>query len=161
MLPHLIHDNDSRIRRSKSANSVKERRKHPLISEPLDPNSARVHAVIAAHRAMDRSRASTSDDLARSDSSASRQSNKPQQPQSSSSYSPAAQLRRQRSLLQATTPSLAASLPLPCGKNIPRGGSPAYIQASVAHEVENSFEGEPSSFRRLRKARSVLQPCQG
>lgn len=149
------------IRRSKSTTSVKERRKHPITSEPLDPESARVHAVIAAHRAMDRSRGSSEADLYRSDSSASKQSARLARGRHAANQSdPATRLQRQRSLLQATTPNLAATLPLPGGGNTARGGPQSSTHTSVS-EFGGSYEGEPSSYRRLRKAKSVLNPSHG
>lgn len=160
MVPPANTD-DTRIRRSKSATSVKERRKHPLVSAPLDPNSARVHAVITAHRAMDRSRTSTSDDLARSDSSASKQSIQTHRPQKTSSHLPAAQSQKQRSILQETTPSLAVTLSMSSTNDIIRDGSPAGIQTSLISEAGRPSQGEPSSFRRLRKSKSLLHPRQG
>ncbi|KAK5086217.1 hypothetical protein LTR70_000003 [Exophiala xenobiotica] len=70
MLSQLNNDHhNNRIRRSKSATSVKERRKHPIASEPIDPESARLQALIAAHRAMDRSRGSSEANLYRRASS--------------------------------------------------------------------------------------------
>jgi len=140
---------------------VKERRKHPLTLESLDQDVARKQAVIAAHRAMDRSRGSTTDELGRSDSSASKSSTRNQRPQSTISGSPAAQLVRQQSLLQATKPDLVTSHPLPNDPTISRGGPPAYVQAAIVPDFGQAFDGEPSSFRRLRKAKSVLHPSRG
>jgi hypothetical protein len=160
MLSQFNNESPNHIRRSKSATSVKGRRKHPIVSEPQDSESARVHAVIAAHRAMDRSRASTSGDMHRSDSSTSKQSIRPFHLQHAEPATPAAQLRRQRSILQATTPSLVSSLPRPRGEPIVREGPPLSIHTTVS-DFEGSFEGERSSYRRLRKARSVLDSSRG
>lgn len=148
------------IRRSKSSTSVKERRKHPLTSTPQDPESARVHALIAAHRAMDRSRNSTSEDLYRSDSSKSKQSVTFIQCQRTDLATPAAQLRRQRSVLQATTPSLAASLAHPGGMVGAREGHPSPTHTTIS-EFGGSFDGERSSYRRLRKVQSVMSSSHG
>ena len=162
MLSQFDNENHkNRIRRSKSTTSVKERRKHPIISEPLDPESARVHALIAAHRAMDRSQRFFEADLYRSDSSASKQSAGLARGRHAANQSdPAARLQRQRSLLQATAPNLAASLPLPGSGNTARGGPQSYAHTEVS-EFGSNFEGEPSSYRRLRKAKSVLNPSRG
>lgn len=160
MLSQFNNESQNRIRRSKSATSVKERRKHPIVSVPQDPESARVHAVIAAHRAMDRSRASTSDNLHRSDSSTSKQSTKQLHTHHSEPATPAAQLRRQRSILQTTTPSLVHSLPRAGGELLARGGPPSFMNTTMS-EFGGSFEGDRSSYRRLRKARSVLSPNRG
>ena len=157
-------DNDhynNRIRRSKSATSVKERRKHPIISAPLDPESSRVHAIIAAHRAMNRSQGST-EDLYRSDSSASKQSARFARGRYAANLpDPAARLQRQRSLLQATTPNLAINLPIPDSNNIARDSLQLSVPSRALAECGGNFEGEPSSYRRLRKAKSVLSPSHG
>lgn len=170
-LPHLYNmlsqfdtqHHNNRIRRSKSAISVKERRKHPIISEPLNPESARAHAIIAAHRAMNRSRGSSEADLYRSNSSASKQSAMLARGQHAANQSdPAARLQRQRSLLQATASNLATTLPLPVGENSARRGpgSDAHTH-TLGFEFGGVPEGEPSSYRRLRKAKSALNPGRG
>lgn len=160
MLSQFNNESQNRIRRSKSATSVKERRKHPIVSAPQDPESARVHAVIAAHRAMDRSRAPTSEDLRRSDGSASKQSARYHYSQHAEPATPAAQLRHQRSILQATTPSLLHSLPRTGEELTGREGSVSFVHTTMS-DFGDSFEGERSSYRRLRKARSVLDPSRG
>lgn len=148
------------IRRSKSSTSVKERQKHPIALAPQDPESARVHALIAAHRAMDRSLVSTSEDLHRSDSSKSNQSARFAHTYHTEIATPAAQLRHQRSILQATTPSLATSLPDPDGTTSARHGPPSLTYATMS-EFGSSFDGEKSSYRRLRQVRSVMNPGRG
>lgn len=163
MLSQFDNETSNRIRRTKSTTSVKERRKHPIISEPLNPESSRVHALIAAHRAMDRSRgsASASDELGRSNSSASKTSARAAGARhTAESPSPAAQLKRQRSLLQATAPNLAGSLPLPGRDGTAKDGASLYTQTAIS-EFGGYHEGEPSSYRRLRKAKSVLNPSRG
>lgn len=160
MLSSRNSNSSNRIRRSKSTTSVKERRKNPIPSTPQDPEGARVHALIAAHRAMDRSRTSTSNDLHRSDSSTSKQSVAFTHSQHAGPATPAAQLRRQRSVLQATTPTLAAGLPHPGGMTIAREGPPLFTHATTS-EFGGSFDGEWSSYRRLRKVHSVMSPSCG
>ena len=53
------------LHRSRSTTSVQDRKKHPLPSQPLDPEISRVHALIAAHRAMDRSKSKSLADIGR------------------------------------------------------------------------------------------------
>ena len=163
MLSQLNNDHhNNRIRRSKSATSVKERRKHPIAFEPVDPESARLQALIAAHRAMDRSRGSSEANLYRSDSSASKQSARLAGGRYTANQSdPAARLQRQRSLLQAASPNLAEALPLPAGGNTARGGSHSSAHTTELPEFGGRFEGEPSSYRRLRKSNSVLNTSRG
>lgn len=163
MLSHLNNDHhNNRVRRSKSATSVKERRKHPIAIEPIGAESARMQALIAAHRAMDRSRGSSEADMYRSDSSASKQSARLARGRYAANQSnPAAQLQRQRSLLQATSPNLAVTLPLPSGGSATRSGPHSTTYTTELPEFGDNFEGEPSSYRRLRKTHSVLNPSHG
>lgn len=162
MLSQFDSEHNNRIRRSKSTSSVKERRKHPIISEPLDPESARVHALIAAHRAMDRSRGSASDDLRRTNSSASRTSARNAAAKYADGISPAEQLRRQRSILQVTAPTLVGNLPVPSSKDLARAGDSSYTQIPLTEfGYDGTHDGEPSSFRKLRRARSVDETRRG
>ena len=146
MLSQFDNDNNSRIRRSKSTTSVKDRRKHPIISEPLDPESAKAQALIAAHRAMDRSRGSTADGLNRSDSAVSRnsaRSNPRQLP-----ARPFGSQQRATGLRAANTlPSKSADLP-------------SYNQPCLT-EFGAVGDGQPSSYRKLRQAKSFLHTSRG
>lgn len=160
MFSQFDNDNLNRIRRSKSATSVKERRKRPIISEPFNVETGRVHALIAAHRAMDRSQGSTSDDLCRSDSSNSKRSARQAQSQHEFFASSSAQIQRQNSVISAKSPSLAASLPVLDSGNSKRECLPSYNQAAFS-DLGLIDEGEPSSYRRLRKAKSALNPGRG
>lgn len=162
MLSQFDNDTHHRIRRSKSAASVKERRKNPIVSEPLNPETGRAHAIIAAHRAIDRSRASasTSDDLHRSESSVSKSSARLVHKRHAGSDTGSSDLRRQRSVLQGSDTQLAASLPMPKKSNQARGLGYHYTQPALS-EFGANYEGEPSSYRRLRKAKSVLNPSRG
>lgn len=162
MLSQFDSEHKNHIRRTKSASSVKERRKHPIISEPLDPESSRIQALIAAHRAIDRSRGSASDDLRRTDSSASRTSARTAAVRYADGISPAEQLRRQRSILQASAPSLAGNLPVPSSKDLARVGDLTYTQVALSEfGYDGTHEGEPSSFRKLRRSRSVVETRRG
>ena len=89
------------IRRSKSTTSITERRQRPIISEPFKPENGRLHALIAAHRAMDRSRGSASDELCRSDSSVSRKSAQQRPLQGTNMSLASTQLQRQKTPRQA------------------------------------------------------------
>ena len=147
-------NNASRLHRSKSTTSVKDRKKHPLPSQPLDPETSRVHALIAAHRAMDRSQSKSSTDIGRSDSNMSRTS--ATKKSQNVHFSPATQLRRQRSALQSRAPHLSAALRVPPDQ---RQDDP-YLDTIVSDfgAVTENYGSEPSSYRRLRRARSMLTP---
>ena len=145
--------NATRLHRSKSATSVKDRRRHPLSSDPPDPETSRVHALIAAHRAMDRSKSHSSGDMRRTDSKASARTNHTAK-QSQIRFSPGTQLRRQRSLLQERAPHLAQKL-----SNPPR--SEYNNTESTASEFgarSENYGAEPSSYRRVRRTKSLLTP---
>lgn len=52
MISRASYDVEGRLRRAKSASSVRKRRQAPPLPEPLDPETARQHAMAAASRAM-------------------------------------------------------------------------------------------------------------
>lgn len=160
MLQHFNSESNNHIRRSKSATSVKERRKHPIISAPLDPESARVHALIAAHRAMDRSRGYPPGSLNRSDSSTNGQSVGHSHNCSAESCSAAVQVRHRRSVLQAAIPGVADCSPYPRVQSATREGRPTFSHPTSS-EFGGSFEGEKSSYKRIRRAQSSLHPSRG
>ena len=141
----------AKLHRSKSTSSVKERRKHPLPTTHQDADTSRVHALIAAHRAMDRSQTRSSTALYRTDSSASRRSNDTTQ---KLQFSPATQLRRQRSVLQSKAPHLAAALQLPQDTRVWLGSTET--DASEFGTLSETYGAEPSSYRRLRRTKSLM-----
>ncbi|KPI36924.1 uncharacterized protein AB675_6053 [Cyphellophora attinorum] len=143
----------AQLHRSKSATSVKERRKNPLQATPQDPDASRAHALIAAHRAMDRTRSRSSTALQRTDSAASRRSNGTSQ---RVQFSPATQLRKQRSVLQSKAPHLAAALQVP---QEPRLGY-TYTESDLTEfePIIENYGAEPSSYRRIRRTKSLLTP---
>lgn len=154
-----ILDNDnmashqSQLHRSRSTTSVKERRKNPIPASPQNADEAKAHALIAAHRAMGRSQSRSSAPLHRADSGISRRSNETvQQVQ----FSPATQLRRQRSVLQSKAPHLAAALQVPYQS---RSG-PNYTESDLTEfgPVGETYGAEPSSYRRIRRTKSLLTP---
>ncbi|ETN40594.1 uncharacterized protein HMPREF1541_04871 [Cyphellophora europaea CBS 101466] len=153
-MPSQLEITSSRLHRSKSAASVKERRKHPITSEPQNPEASRVHALIAAHRAMDRSQSHSSTDLYRAHSNASGRSKATVQHHVQ--FSPATQLRNQRSVLQGGAPRLSAALQVP---NEPRKiHAYAEIEPSEFGPVSETFGAEPSSYRKIRRSKSLLTP---
>src|SRR5271154_4006244 len=114
MLSRAGSDASAHLRRTKSAASVKQRRIEQLTQDPVNPDTACIHAVTAAHIAMDRATERTSiemrrsADLAKCDGNTNRPSNRPTA-RSQTLFSPASELRRQRSILQSKGPSIASS----------------------------------------------------
>lgn len=147
-MPSHSQTTNSKLHRSKSNTSVKERRKHPIPSEPQDPESSRVHALIAAHRAMDRSQSRSSGEIQRTDSSSTVKHHV--------QFSPATQLRKQRSVLQSKAPHLAAALSVPEAARTMQ----IYPEAGISEfgSVSEPFSDEPSSYRKVRRTKSMLTP---
>ena len=170
----------TRLHRSRSVVSVQERRRNPIVLEPLDPDTAHVHALVAAHRAMERSTGRTSSDLRRSGSSASK--NNPRRAMTDrvpwsearynrSTYQTSRDLHQQdihvssseQRTIRRTQSSLAPEAPHP-----PSEVSDTFVEQYTwspmrGREIEQripseNYGAQPSSFRRLRKARSLLTP---
>src|SRR5271168_2113049 len=91
-------DVSAHIRRTKSVASVKQRRVEQLTQDPVNPDTARTHAITAAHIAMGRATERTSiemrrsADLAKCDGNTNRPSNRPTA-RSQTLFSPASELR--------------------------------------------------------------------
>lgn len=148
MLSRSGVDASNSLQRSKSAASVKERRKHPLTAGSIDPDIAKVHALIAAHRAFDGSRERTSTSLTQSESSISQRSH----------ASPAFHLQRQRSTLQTRVPKLANTLQVPGAQGVKNSRSDSFSCTTEFGSQNETYGAEPSSYRRLRSSRSSLTP---
>src|SRR5437868_15119770 len=114
MLSRAGSDASAHLKRTKSA-SVKQRRIERLTQDPVNPDTARIHAVTAAHIAMGRATERTSiemrrsADLAKCDANTNRPSNHPTARHQTLLLSPASKLRRQRSILQSKGPSVVSS----------------------------------------------------
>lgn len=147
MLSRGSSDAGTRLRRAKSASSVQQRRAQPLVADPLDPHTAKVHALVAAHRAMERSSERASEELRRADSNATPGTT----PRSRNIRFHASTELNQRPLLQSRTSNIASTL------RIPNENNTVDDYASTYGTSEN-YGAEPSSYRRLRKARSLLTP---
>src|SRR3954449_6585446 len=115
MLSRAGSDTSAHLRRTKSAASVKQRRIEQLTQNPVNPDTACIHAVTAAHIAMGRATERTSiemerpTDLAKCDGNTNMPSNRPTAQSSTILFSPASELRRQRSTLQNKEPSIVSS----------------------------------------------------
>lgn len=178
MLSRSSSDASSRpyvyFHRSKSASSVQERKKHPLIGEPIDPETAKLYALIAAHRAMERSSTRTSEDgphsgSTRAETGFRRSCNaRVRNGCEHVRFSPGRGLNKPRLALQPTsvqqsTPSIASSAP-----QAPTELSHTYVEeyqyqpSALASEFgripSENYGAVPSSYRKLRKSRSMLAP---
>jgi hypothetical protein len=151
MLSRGNGDAGNRLRRAKSASSVQQRRAQPLIADPIDPHTAQVHAIVAAHRAMGRSSERASEELRRGDSNASRNSQRTTPRSRNIRFHASTELPSQRPFLQSRTSNIASTL------RIPNDTANVDDYASSYGTAEN-YRAEPSSYRRLRKARSLLTP---
>ena len=162
MLARAGSDASTHLRRTKSATSVKQRRHEHLIQEPLNPETARIHALTAAHIAMGLAseRASIemrrSADPARFDSNAGRSGHCAAARSQPIRSSPASELRRQRSILQSKGSSIVLSSHNPTENPYP---DLSYYTAHPPSELgATGYGSEPSSYRRLRKVKSVVTP---
>ena len=151
MLSRGSSDAGTRLRRAKSASSVQQRRAQPLAADPVDPHTAQVHALVAAHRAMERSSERASEELRRADSNASRNAQRTTPGLQNVRFHASTELRNQRPFLQSRTSNIASTL------RIPNDNTTIDDYASSYGTAEN-YGAEPSSYRRLRKARSMLTP---
>ena len=150
MLSRGSSDAGTRLRRAKSASSVQQRRAQPLIADPIDPRTAKVHALVAAHRAMGRSSERASEELRRADSNASR--NTPSTtPGSRNIRFHASTELNQRPLLHSQISNIASTLLIPNDNN-------TIDDYASSYDTSENYGEDPSSYRRLRKARSMLTP---
>lgn len=165
MLSRAGSDANTRLRRSKSAASVKKHRTGHSTQEPIDPETARCHALTAANIAMDRAKERSSAEIRRSaelsrhDSNACGADNQDAHRGQNVYFSGAAELRRQRSILQTRASNMASTLDVPTDNsysNISHYAAPESTQFGTL----DGYGSLPSSYRRLRKAKSVLTPNQ-
>jgi hypothetical protein len=160
MLSRAGSDASAHLRRTKSAASVKQRR---IEQDPVDPDTARIHAVTAAHIAMGRATERTSiemrrsADLAKCDGNTNRPSNRPTVRSQTLLFSPASELRRQRSILQSKGPSIVSSCHNPSdhfGADLSHYTAPPLSELGIMDRRSS----EPSSYRKLRQVKSVITP---
>lgn len=165
MLSRGASDASTRLRRSKSSASVNRRRNAPFVRDTIDPETARQHAMTAANIAMDRAneRASAearrSAELSRNQSNASRTATGATPRSQNIRFCGGVELRPQRSTLQSQAPSAASSsVYKPHGnshsKTSKAGNGPPLNEFGVA----DGYGSTPSSYRRLRKTKSMLTP---
>ena len=157
MLSRSSSDKSHAVRRTKSASSVAQRTRAPA-QDGIDPETARKHAVTAANIAMGRAMERKSAELRRSvelvgTNSILHKSNSTSATRSRATrLNSAAELRRQRSVLRQRDPSLTSS-------SLPREGlvfEPTAVPPINDFGMPNGYGSTPSSYRRLRKAKSML-----
>jgi hypothetical protein len=156
-------DASAHLRRTKSVASVKQQRIEQLTQDPVNLDTAHIHAVTAAHIAMSRAterksiEMKRSADLAKCDGNADRPNIRPTARSQTILFSPASELRRQRSILQSKEPSIASSCHNPNDQ----------FDANLSHYVApppselgimDRRSSEPSSYRKLRQVKSVITP---
>lgn len=151
MLSRGNSDAGTRLRRAKSASSVQQRRAQPLPAEPIDPHIAHVHALVAAHRAMERSSERASEEMRRADSNASRNTQRTTPRSQNIRFHDTTEFRNKRPFLQSRTSNIACTLRIPSENT-------AIDDHTSSYGTTENYGAEPSSYRRLRKARSMLTP---
>ena len=162
MLSHFDNDRRAKIRRTQSSTSIRDRRNFPPISAPFDLEAGKVQALIAAHRAMDRSRgsASASSDLHRSDSSTSKVSTGAPNTKRNHREVGSGDIYRSKSVRQTAAASVPSQLSSLNTEKSSRADILSYTHIPLS-EFGSDYDGEPSSYRRLRKAKSALNPSRG
>src|SRR5947207_3259334 len=163
MLVRAGGDASTKLRRTQSATSVKQRRHRPLIQQTINPDTARIHAIAAAQIAIGRAneRAAIemrrSTELARCDSNAGRPGKLTKTQSQTFTFSPASQLRRQRSILQSKGLDIVSSLHQP-GVS-PHGDLSRYATPPPSELAAiDKYGSESSSYRKIRKTKSLITP---
>ena len=162
MLVRAGGDASTKLRRTQSATSVKQRRHGPLIQQTINPETARIHAIAAAQIAIGRAneRAAIemrrSTELARCDSNAGRPGKLTKTQSQTFAFSPASQLRRQRSILQSKGLDIVSSLHQPGAS--PHGDLSRYATPPSELAAIDKYGSESSSYRKIRKTKSLITP---
>jgi hypothetical protein len=142
-----------RLRRAKSTPSVQKRRQAPMVAEPLDPEVAKRHALAAASCAMAHARERTSND-SRGSGDQQRGDEKP--------VNFSVPQRRRQSSIRCTDDDGPVSRVSAADISTPAVGLSSENDQSVDLTVREfqclDFQdcSAPSSYRRLRKARSMF-----
>lgn len=158
MNTRISYDTKGRLRRAKSTSSVQRRRQIPPVPEPLDPVTAKHHALAAASRAFQRaSERSSADSRGSFDYMNGNEANVFSQRRRPPSirFSDGG-----RSASQMSMSSTSPSVPFTAGSVMEDTNSPT--SPSILPPI-SEFQGPdggdssvPSSYRRLRKAKSMF-----
>jgi hypothetical protein len=143
---------------------MNRRRIAPLVRDTIDAATARRHAMTAAHIAMDRAseRASAelrrSAELSRNQSNASRTGTGATPRSQNIRFCDVAKSRRPQSILLSKASTAASSINMPASSSYSQlsrvGHGPPLDEFGVA----DGYGSTPSSYRRLRKTKSMLTP---
>ncbi|KAJ9221718.1 hypothetical protein DTO027B5_8691 [Paecilomyces variotii] len=155
MTTRASHDARGRLRRAKSTSSVQKRRQIPPLPEPLDPVTAKHHAMVAASRAFQRASERSSGDSRGScdytngnEAIAFTQRHRP----------PSIRFADEgRSVSQMSIASISPSIPFTAGSVADGTTSPSILPPiSEFQGLDGGDSSVPSSYRRLRKAKSMF-----
>ena len=171
MLSRGNSDAATRLRRAKSASSVRTYRPATSDLNPIDPEVAHQHAVVAASRAYEdangraspQKRPSDAKDVTPSDDAGERLGRR----QSVRFTGPSAVTTKQRSITRRQAPESAAARPklrgavsFDRGPDILTQDSDGFITASHTTEyVERRVSSTPSSYKKIRKTKSMFNPA--
>ena len=171
MLSRGNSDAATRLRRAKSTSSVKTYRPAPSDSNSIDPEVAHQHAVVAASRAYEdahgrvspQKKAADAKDVAPNDDAGQRLGRR----QSVRFTGPSAVSTKQRSITRRQAPESAAARPklhgavsFDRGPDILTQDSNGFITASqTAEYVERRVSSTPSSYKKIRKSKSMFNPA--
>ncbi|KAL1879014.1 hypothetical protein Plec18167_004309 [Paecilomyces lecythidis] len=155
MTTRTSYDTRGRLRRAKSTSSVQRRRQIPPLPEPLDPVTAKHHALAAASRAFQRASERSSGDSRGSydypngnEGTTFTQRHRP----------PSIRFADDgRSVSQLSMASISPSLPFAAGSIAEDSVSPNTLPPiSEFQGPDGGDSSVPSSYRRLRKAKSMF-----
>ena len=170
MLSRGNSDAAIRLRRAKSTSSVKTCRPSTSDSNPIDPEVAHQHAVVAASRAYEdahgrgspQKKASDGKDATRGDDAGQCLERR----QSVRFTGPSAVTTKQRSITRRQAPESAAARPklhgavsFDRGPDILSQDSNGCITASHTENVERRVSSTPSSYKKIRKTKSMFNPA--
>lgn len=148
-------NSDTPLRRAKSTSSAKRGRTIPFDSSPIDLEGVHRHAITAAHVAMSRASGHQSKDISRSDSTTSKQNMR----STPSAFQPHgdSRLRRYSSTMHTKSNGFTSTMTTP--KRLDHDPTVSMIEPlDDAFDPQCSYGSAPSSYKRLRKARSALTP---
>ncbi|KAL9108971.1 MAG: hypothetical protein Q9227_006367 [Pyrenula ochraceoflavens] len=164
MLSRRNSDTETRLRRARSSASVNRRRSIHSISESIDPETSQQHALVAAQIAMERAhgRASTEmgrpHSLSRADSHASRCSARNTPRGAGVRLAETSELHRQRSVLQNKSADSAPPYNLAPARSSQYPSAISITHSANEYALPEQYGAQPSSYRKLRKARSMFTP---
>ncbi|GAD97366.1 conserved hypothetical protein [Paecilomyces variotii No. 5] len=155
MATRTSYDTNGRLRRAKSTSSVQKRRQIPPLPEPLDPVTAKRHALAAASRAFQRASERSSGD---SRGSCDYPNGNEAAPFTQRQRPPSIRFADDgRSVSQLSMASISPSIPFTAGSVAEESICPSILPPiSEFQGPDGGDSSVPSSYRRLRKAKSMF-----